>query len=188
MELVLEKPIFVHCHHGKHRGPSAAALLAMMSGACGKGDAMTILQLCGTNQKYSGLWDSVRNYEAPTQRILLPSLNSRENIDPATASMVRLGEVMDNLSVLQKAGGKVDSGLSVGEVTELTVLLHEELREFKRLASSDRPAEFSRYLDDILKSSKILVKVLDVRDVDRVSILMKDIRQNCSSCHQKFRN
>lgn len=181
----LEKPVFVHCHHGKHRGPTAAALMTIMSGACKKEEAGKILEFCGTSNNYSGLWESVRNYKLPNSGILLPPLMSREDIDPATATMVRLDELMDILTEIEKRDWENDSESST---TELTVLLHEELREFNRLAPSNRPKPFNQCLNKSLKDSQQLIAALEIRNGVKASKMMKNIKQNCVSCHRQFRD
>ncbi|MFG0258896.1 MAG: hypothetical protein ACF8LK_00975, partial [Phycisphaerales bacterium JB041] len=49
-------PVYVHCHHGKHRGPTAAAVgllgLGRMSGA----EAEAFMHAAGTSESYPGLW------------------------------------------------------------------------------------------------------------------------------------
>lgn len=49
-------PVYVHCHHGKHRGPTAAAVglrgLGRMSGP----EAAAFMHAAGTSESYPGLW------------------------------------------------------------------------------------------------------------------------------------
>ena len=47
----VEGPMFVHCHHGVHRGPAAAAILAMADGATDAAGAMAILARAGTRSR-----------------------------------------------------------------------------------------------------------------------------------------
>ncbi|MEL6897571.1 MAG: sulfur transferase domain-containing protein, partial [Planctomycetota bacterium] len=51
---------FVHCHHGFHRGPAAAAVAAILTGAMSPEEGIAVLRRCKTDPRYVGLWDSVR--------------------------------------------------------------------------------------------------------------------------------
>ncbi len=57
-----EKPIYVHCHHGRHRGPAAAAIACIGIGETRGNDAPAILGLAGTGKEYAGLWRDVEAF------------------------------------------------------------------------------------------------------------------------------
>ncbi len=51
----LPKPIYVHCHHGKHRSPTAVAAGCVAAGMIPPQSAPAILKLAGNSPKYGGL-------------------------------------------------------------------------------------------------------------------------------------
>ncbi|PYL00208.1 MAG: hypothetical protein DME19_05935, partial [Verrucomicrobia bacterium] len=51
---VLPGPIYVHCHHGVHRGPAAAAVICMGAEGWTPERAKAWLQLAGTATNYAG--------------------------------------------------------------------------------------------------------------------------------------
>jgi len=54
-----EGPVYVHCHHGKHRGPAAAATAAVALGKLSEPDGQAFLRLAGTSHDYPGLFACV---------------------------------------------------------------------------------------------------------------------------------
>ena len=57
--------IYVHCHHGKHRGPAAAAAaIRALHPECSAADAVAYLKRAGTDPKYAGLFAAVERAPA----------------------------------------------------------------------------------------------------------------------------
>ncbi|MDA7627287.1 hypothetical protein N8843_01490, partial [Verrucomicrobia bacterium] len=54
-----KRPIYVHCHHGRHRGPTAAALICLEEGAVTVNRALSLMNKSGTSKDYAGLWESM---------------------------------------------------------------------------------------------------------------------------------
>ena len=55
----LEGPIYIHCHHGKHRSPAAAAVACISAGLVQPTAGLAILKLAGTSENYLGLFQAV---------------------------------------------------------------------------------------------------------------------------------
>ena len=64
----VDGPVYVHCHHGRHRGP-AAAVACIASGATQGKEALGILEKAGTSKDYMGLWRDVEKYKPPTASV-----------------------------------------------------------------------------------------------------------------------
>src|SRR5262249_53233573 len=62
----LPRPVFVHCHHGKHRGPTAAALCGVASEGWSKGQALAWLKAAGTSPDYHDLFATVDRFTPPS--------------------------------------------------------------------------------------------------------------------------
>lgn len=62
--------LYVHCHHGKHRGPSAAALLGRFSAGWSTHQAVAWLQQAGTSPDYPGLYRTVAQCRPPDDATL----------------------------------------------------------------------------------------------------------------------
>ena len=63
----LEAPFYVHCFHGKHRGPAAAAIGSVALDGLDRDTAIAEMrQWCSTAQKYEGLYATVATADIPT--------------------------------------------------------------------------------------------------------------------------
>jgi protein tyrosine/serine phosphatase len=70
----LEGPIYIHCHHGKHRSPAAASVACVAAGLVPKSQGVAILELAGTSPNYRGLYESARKVN-PLDEALLEELD-----------------------------------------------------------------------------------------------------------------
>lgn len=59
-------PVYIHCHHGKHRGPTAAAVAMVTLGRLTNSQAAEFMHAAGTSEDYPGLWEAVRDAHAST--------------------------------------------------------------------------------------------------------------------------
>src|SRR4029453_11584488 len=48
----LPGPIYIHCHHGKHRSPTAATVACVAAGLLRPEAALTVLKTAGTSENY----------------------------------------------------------------------------------------------------------------------------------------
>src|SRR5687768_5858134 len=63
----LPGPVYVHCHHGKHRGPAAAAcVLLALDTSYTRDDAAAWLSQAGTDPRYRGLVELPRTLPRPS--------------------------------------------------------------------------------------------------------------------------
>jgi len=64
--LTADGTTYVHCHHGKHRGPAAAAVICRGLKNWSADDAMTWLKQAGTGAEYPGLYRDAREFQKPS--------------------------------------------------------------------------------------------------------------------------
>ena len=57
----LEGPIYIHCHHGKHRSPAAATVACVSAGLIEPSAALSVLRTAGTSENYRGLYRSAES-------------------------------------------------------------------------------------------------------------------------------
>ncbi len=60
----LPGPVYIHCHHGKHRSPAAAAVACVGAGLLPPSNALKVLETAGTSKSYRGLYQSAENAQA----------------------------------------------------------------------------------------------------------------------------
>ncbi len=116
--------VFVHCHHGVHRGPTAAAIAGLSAGLIDRDGALALLKIAGTAPRYAGLWESVRRFDITA---LPPAGPLREAVPPA-GLRAAMGEIDALL-------GDTDSSPETNRetTTPAATRLAEALRESARL-------------------------------------------------------
>ena len=101
-------PIYVHCHHGKHRGPAAVAVICEATAGWTTNQAVTWLQEAGTAADYSGLYKSAMEFRLPEAAALAKIIELPEAAKTSSLvdAMVAIDEEMERLNSAQKNGGK----------------------------------------------------------------------------------
>src|SRR5262249_9425334 len=67
----LPGPIYLHCHHGKHRGPAAAAVAHLcLDDKCPVEAALAVLKKAGTDPHYTGLYAAPVKLKRPSKEEL----------------------------------------------------------------------------------------------------------------------
>lgn len=190
----LPGPLFVHCHHGKHRGPAAAAVMCMAREHWNPGLAESWLHQAGTAAEYAGLYATVQQFKVP-EASALARVGPLPEISPPTtlvATMVELDARLDQLKASLGSGGKLPGAARDRDGTRDSVLLWEQLRELGRHPdTSARPAayqekrvaaeEAARHLKDLLAGAKS-------PDATARDAALNRVVQSCSACHKAFRN
>lgn len=173
--------VYLHCHHGRHRGPAAAAYCGMAQGQLTSDEALKLLKSAGTKADYSGLWDAVKKFELP--QVQPGPLVETAEVEPLTTAMVHIDHSWAAIDRQVKAG-KVDDWKSL---THESLLLHEEFREIPRTA---------KLTDDDLKSlfqaaiqvTESLHKAAEKQDLAALKAASQKVAQGCAACHTKHRD
>ncbi|MEM9702576.1 MAG: hypothetical protein AAF907_09045 [Planctomycetota bacterium] len=162
--------VFVHCHHGKHRGPSAAAVCGLSVGLIDRSKAFALLDEAGLSPRYAGLRESVRTF-IPSDLSSVAQLP--EAVPPAglTAAMIEITALLDEL---ENSGSRTEE--TDGTRTAVRTLLTEALRESARLP--DLPAA----MRTDLHAAAALAERAD--SLHGLTLL----KQNCTRCHTKHRD
>jgi hypothetical protein len=185
-------PFFVHCHHGKHRGPAAVAVMCLASDGWTADRAVEWMRAAGTADDYPGLYRAAREFKAPTATQLaavkeLPEVAKSSSLVDA---MVAMDAHFEALKRSQQAGWKTAPGhADISPEHEATLLL-EQLQEIPRTIDlSDRPEDFRKTLAATTVSVVSLSSLLkDSTRQTELDSAFKQIGPNCSACHKKHRN
>jgi hypothetical protein len=185
---ILPRPIYVHCHHGQHRGPAAAALMRR----CGPGgwtedEAVAFLKAAGTDPRYEGLFASVRHFTPPGAADPRGPTDFSEvsEVGGLTARMVEIDEVWDAIRRARQDGWK-----SADESpAHLALRLTEQYREAARLPDhAGRPESFRRNLADAERAAGELEAALRAGDPAAAGKAFDRSAARCSSCHREHRD
>jgi protein tyrosine phosphatase (PTP) superfamily phosphohydrolase (DUF442 family) len=187
----LPGPIYVHCHHGQHRGPAAAALMRRCRGDGWTADeAVAFLHAAGTDPKYEGLYASVHDFAPPSgQEMQAVQADYPEVADVGglAARMVEIDDLWDSLQ-RAKANGWPSPGTSESP-THLALRLNEQYREAARLPeTSGRPESFRRVLVEAEHSAADLESALRSGDAMAAAMAFDQSAAHCSACHRDHRD
>jgi hypothetical protein len=188
----LPGPVFIHCHHGKHRGPTAAVVALMISEGWTTTQAVTAMKIVGTSPTYSGLYDTAKAFQPPTQ----DELDAADATFPATASvpdlamaMVALDERWEHLKDVRAAGWKVPKNHPDIDPPHEALLLQEDFREMLRTPDTQaRPADYRRWLEESETAAAALQIALRDNHREKAEAAYQKILANCDSCHVPYRN
>lgn len=191
-------PVYVHCHHGRHRGPAAAAVIcrATGEGASGEGSsgngaaerAIEILKMAGTGEQYAGLWRDVRNYTPPPKDAKLPELVEVAEVDSFPTAMAKLDRHLDNLKLCRQAGWKTPSEHPDLVPAQEALLVLEGLRESGRLVGADRDQRFKTWLVETTALAESLERTLRGDAANAAERPFQKLNDSCKQCHGRYRD
>ena len=174
-------PVFMHCHHGKHRGPAAAAYCGMAVGKLSQIEAINILKLAGTRADYTGLWDAVQKFEPPTVPAGL--LVESASVEPLTGAMVRIDHHFSGIDK-QLMNGQVDDWKGLASEA---LLLAEEFRELPRTSPSTDEM-FNTRMKLAIQATEDLQQAASQNDLIAVKAAIHQTVQSCVDCHANHRD
>jgi hypothetical protein len=181
-------PFYVHCHHGRHRGPAAAAVACVASGATqGKG-ALQILEKAGTSKDYLGLWRDVEDYTPPVAGANLPELVEIAEIESLTAAMAQIDRACDNLKRCQKAKWSAPKKHPDLVPALQAFLVREGFHESGRHLADRYTDHFKAQLSGAEKAADKLGQAVLSGNLDQADARFGILMQSCKQCHAEYRN
>jgi protein tyrosine phosphatase (PTP) superfamily phosphohydrolase (DUF442 family) len=190
----LPGPVYVHCHHGKHRGPTAVATAAIALGRINTEQALAFMKIAQTAPSYTGLWQCAREMSV----VELSELESAPAEFPEVApvgdmvtAMVEVDERAEHLKLVEKAAWGVPPEhpdlVPVAEAARL-VDLYRSLAELE--ATKTRHAELPALFEKAAAEAKALETLLEGPSVDatKASAAYKAVAQSCKDCHKAHRD
>jgi hypothetical protein len=195
----LPRPIYVHCHHGKHRGPTAAAVICMANDGWSSIQADQWLRTAGTATNYSGLYEVVKDFKKPSIASLsgLPSdFPEAAKVSGLVDSMVGIDERWENLKAVRAAGYLPPENHPDLKPANEAVILWEHYREAQRFPDTaehgaDLSARFKAAEDEVKEAERLLRLFAKDAKPDIRAQLDKSfdaIGKTCASCHKIYRD
>jgi len=185
-------PFFVHCHHGKHRGPAAVAIMCETAEGWTPEKAVAWLREAGTAPDYPGLYRAASEFTVPTKAQLaavkeLPEIASTSSLVDA---MVAIDAHFDALKKSQAAGWKTPPGHADISPPHEATILWEYFREMARTDDTkERPEDYRGKLAYAERAADSLRKLLkDSADHAAIDGSFKLVTQSCAACHKNHRN
>jgi protein tyrosine phosphatase (PTP) superfamily phosphohydrolase (DUF442 family) len=186
----LEHPIYVHCHHGKHRGPAALCVGAIGAGLITNKQANDYMLLTGTSPKYTGLWEAARIAQPLDDPTLasVEELPSRAPVSSFVDAMGQLDRLHDRLWDMSEDDWKTPEDHPDLSPTAVSGQIHDLLR-----AMLD---------DEIVAQEGQSMRTMMVTSIDAAARVERDIdagrfedalgsmdalHQSCVDCHDRYR-
>ena len=188
----LPGPVYVHCHHGKHRGPAAVAV--MCEGVAGWEPALAErwMKLAGTATNNAGLYRSAATFNAPSPEALAAvstNFPSRVAVAPLAGIMVQIDQRWDALKAAQKQdfpAPTAPNGLQLQE------LFHEAHRTGAGTTRGDRFESALQSADTLAADLTRQLTALDTQRtaewVTAATEALRAVGKSCAACHRNFRD
>jgi protein tyrosine phosphatase (PTP) superfamily phosphohydrolase (DUF442 family) len=210
----LAKPIYLHCHHGKHRSAGAAGTVGVSLGWITNDVAIARMKVSGTAEGYKGLWACTAK-AAPMMAAAIDAARADfpevTKPDSMTAAMVTIDEVFDRLKLVEKNAWTVPAdhpdlapAADAGKIADLYRLLDGDAH-LAALADDAARADFrvkmaagaglASELETLLAGGG--PKATGAAESDeaaiaahrkKLSAAMKQLGANCKDCHVKYRD
>lgn len=190
----LPGPIFVHCHHGLHRGPTGAAVICMAVEGWTPEQAGSWLRLAGTATNYAGLYRSVEQFHRPTTQALQTvsdDFPEKSPVSPLADVMIQMDERFDHLKLIKKAGYQKPPAHPDLAPAQEALLLDELLKELLRSTSKEKHSiDFMAKLGEAKRASDALYHSWSAPNWDRkmADDAFQKLTEDCAACHKRYRN
>jgi protein tyrosine phosphatase (PTP) superfamily phosphohydrolase (DUF442 family) len=186
-------PVYIHCHHGKHRSAAAAGSAVTALGYMSADDAIARMKVSGTAPNYTGLYACV----ASTTVIDVATLNAVHADFPSISkpadfvqAMIDLDEMLDHLTQIKNAKWKAPSdhpdlvpAAEAGRLADTLRFLAESSR-VKR-----EPHGFGQaLLDDAVEAQQLEDAIIANADASSLDAQLKLVAASCKDCHVKYRD
>lgn len=181
--------IFFHCHHGKHRGPAAAAVACYESGDLSQNQALDFMRSAGTSSDYGGLWKEITEFKPIPLTTELPMLVEVAEVESVAAAMAKIDRIYDELVLCEKTEWKAPPEHADLDPAQQALLLQEGLHETGRLLGEDQyDAKFRKKLAEAETLGKTLKQQIEAGQQSEASKTLKAVKASCSACHYDYRN
>jgi protein tyrosine phosphatase (PTP) superfamily phosphohydrolase (DUF442 family) len=184
----IDGPVYVHCHHGKHRGPAAAAVACIAAGDSSNTEALGILERGGTSKDYKGLWRDVQNFVSPPAGAALPDLVEVAEVGSFAAAMSQVDRTFDNLKLCRDARWSAPPDHPDIDPEQEALLLFEGLHEAGRNQGDAYEPQFKKWLADAESAANNLRSDLRQKDLNAATDRVLLLEESCKQCHQKYRD
>ena len=192
-------PIYVHCHHGIHRGPAAIASMLIGVDEMTPESGIAVLKQVGTSESYQGLYRAVENARMLSRTELAEAkpLVSVATVSDFIQSMAAIDVHWDHLKLIRKAGWVATAEHPDIDPAHEALLLNEQFRELIRedrepiYSGEDFPElqDFRCYLNDsVQQSAELEFGLRQGKSMKYLESQFQALEQSCVSCHEAYRN
>lgn len=187
-------PVYIHCHHGKHRSAGAAATVAASLGWETSDKGVERMKVSGTAPTYKGLYACAANatvLKASMIDAVQPEFPSISKPSGLVKGMVEIDEVFEHLKAIEKSGWTVPvDHPDLVPVAEAGLLadLYRVLGESTFV--NGRPPEFVELMNESNARAQRLEDLLAAGELNaaNLSVQFELVSASCKDCHTKYRD
>ncbi|MEZ6233668.1 MAG: hypothetical protein R3B68_05725 [Phycisphaerales bacterium] len=197
-DAIAHGPVYIHCHHGKHRSAGAAATVSVNLGWATPEEAVARMRVSGTSNAYQGLYACAASAEPLDEQTLdaVPADFPEVSVPTGmVAGMVEIDEIMEHLRAIQAAGWRTPDDhpdlVPAAEAGRLADL-------FRVLGESDHAADHDADFVERLNHDSTLATTLETAliqgqadSADGPAILSDHLARlaaSCTDCHAAYRD
>lgn len=208
----LPGPIYIHCHHGKHRSPAAAVAAWIAQGKLPSAEAKSVLEFAGTSPHYAGLYRCAAQQSPIDNQVLhrIPlDFPAIAQVPPLAQAMVVLDQHFEHLEKLHSHAWRAPVGDPDRSAAHQWLLVREAYTELARPETwddlhwkrfgADREtgaafAEYQALLTQGRETAERAEKMfadgesLGAAELQALSQSVETLKRNCQTCHQTFRD
>ncbi len=187
-------PVYVHCHHGKHRSAGALGAAAVTLGLLTPDEATARMKVSGTAENYKGLYQCVADATPADAARLATASDAFPAVSKTsgfTQTMVAVDEEFDSLKAIEKA----QWGAPADHPDLVPIAVAARLENLFRGLEADadvksRPEDFQRWIHDSTAQSKAIEIELEkaAPSGEALAEQFKKLGQTCKQCHAKYRD
>lgn len=180
--------VYIHCHHGKHRGPAAAAVACLAEGSVDRAGAVHILEVAGTAESYRGLWHDVQAFELPSAEEQLPDLVEIAEVDGMVEAMANIAIATEHLHDLAGNDWVPLADRPDVEAQQAALLLWEGFREAKRFSEKEDEPKIQAALAAAEQQASRLRKIIESGETASAARALAALEASCKTCHARHRD
>lgn len=196
----LPGPIYIHCHHGKHRSPAAASAACVGAGLIEHKDARQVLVVAGTSESYRGLYQTAQNAKRIDDAVLdalKADFPAVAKLPPMAEAMVGVEHASDHLKLFAANKWQPIKDQPALEPDHEALLLREHFTELLRTKEiMQKPERFQELMKEGEAASQSMETALKdwiaagrpAKTPESFVTGMDRIAKNCTACHKQFRD
>jgi len=187
-----EGPIYLHCHHGKHRSAAALGSALVLCGTLTPEQAQQRMRVSGTANEYTGLWQAVaagKPLDAALRQVDPKTFPSEAKVSGMVATMAEIDLVFDLVKQSEKAGWQAPTDhpdLVAPKETARLSSLFAALQDDPE--SRAQPADYQAMLTRSIERSAALDAAVRAGDGKAAGELLAALGKGCKECHVQYRD
>jgi protein tyrosine phosphatase (PTP) superfamily phosphohydrolase (DUF442 family) len=186
-----EGPVYIHCHHGKHRGPAAAQVARIAIDGVDNDEAVEDLRVSGCSPDYPGLYRTVERFHAPAAEALAQVGPLPSEVVPTglRALMAEIDERWDFVKASRAAAWAVPPRYPDIDPPHEVGMIENWLRETIDLEQrGEAREEFLAHAREAQQAASSLESALGAGERERADAAYEQLSASCKACHSTYRD